>query len=634
MPPVMPLDKAPHVPMLGLNTLWFQVAGTICNLRCSHCFISCSPENDSHKMMTRSQVQRYLVEARELGVKEFYFTGGEPLLNRELPGILADALQIGPATVLTNGMLITASIARVMRETQDASPHPLEFRVSLDGSTAEQNDRIRGKGVFAKATQGIRNLRGVGFEPIITACQIDETRPPDEFRRGFEDLARRVGQATPRLKILPPLFLGALAKTGRPYHPHERVSDACFVNYPWESLQCSTCRMVTSEGVYVCPILIDEPTARMGRTIRETLRPFPLAFSACYTCRMQGLSCANPPEPYTKGRGVPMHAPQVTIRADGEITRADVQQFYAEAALDPKPALCCPGGYDASETAHIPKEVLERSYGCGSPMGAAGLIPGEIVVDLGSGAGIDVFVAAQKVERNGKVIGVDMTPEMRAQALGAADQVARNLGYRNTEFRHGYLEEIPVDGQSVDLVTSNCVLNLSRDKRKVFREIARILRHGGRFVIADILSEKPVPREWQGDKQLWGECIAGALSEEEFLAAALETGFYGLQILTRTSYRRVGGHNFYAVTVRGWKFQKGSTCVYTGQHAIYLGPYSQVSDDDGHTYRRGVPFEICTDTAAKLASPPYGGQFLITGPQVSQARAMTCSPSSSGERCC
>jgi AdoMet-dependent heme synthase len=367
VPPIMPLDKAPHVPLLGLKTLWLQVAGTICNLRCSHCFISCSPENDSHNMMTRSQVQHYLAEARELGVEEFYFTGGEPFLNRELPGILSDALQIGPSTVLTNGMLITAAIARAMKELQDASAHPLEFRVSLDGSTAERNDRIRGKGVFAKATQGIRNLRAVGFEPIITACVTDETQDPDEFRHGFEDLARSVGQAEPRLKILPPLFLGAMERTVRPYHAHERVTDACFVNYSWEGLQCSTSRMVTSEGVYVCPILIDEPTARMGRTLRETLRPFPLAFSACYTCRMQGLSCANPPEPPSKGRVLPMHRPHHAIRVDGDVTRADVQAFYAEAARAPKPALCCPGGYDAAETTHIPKEVLERAYGRWGP---------------------------------------------------------------------------------------------------------------------------------------------------------------------------------------------------------------------------------------------------------------------------
>jgi SAM-dependent methyltransferase len=255
-------------------------------------------------------------------------------------------------------------------------------------------------------------------------------------------------------------------------------------------------------------------------------------------------------------------------------------------------------------------------------------------VDLGSGAGIDVFVAAKKVGRQGKVIGVDMTPDMLAQALVAAGQVARDLAYRNTEFRHGYLEEIPVDDASVDLVTSNCVVNLSTDKRKVFREIARILRHGGRFVIADIVSEKPVPPEWKGNTQLWGECIAGALSEEEFLAGAREAGFYGLQILARTFYREVEGQIFHAVTVRGWTFQKGSTCVYTGQHAIYLGPYAQVSDDDGHTYQRGVPFEICTDTAGKLAAPPYAGQFVITGPQPAQAQAVTCGPSPGGGRCC
>lgn len=616
--------------MLKLKTVWFQVAGTLCNLRCSHCFISCSPENNSHKMMTRTQVRRTLDEAKELGAEDFYFTGGEPFLNREMIEILSDALEVGPCTVLTNGMLISEETARKLSEIQKAFRHTLTFRVSLDGATAGENDKIRGKGVFAKATQGIRNLRTFGFEPIITACQTDEKINPDEFKKGFEELARSLGQSEPRLKILPPLLLGALEKMARPYGENERVTDTCFTSFLWENLQCSTSRMVTAEGVYVCPILIDEPTALMGQTLKETLRPFPLAYSACYTCRAQGLSCANPKEI----GGIT----QMKNNGHKSVTREDVQEFYARAAEKPQPELCCPGGYDPAETSHIPKEVLERAYGCGSPISLAQPSEGEAAVDLGCGAGIDVFIAAKKVGENGRVIGVDMTQEMLTRALVAQTQVEESLGFRNTEFRHGTLEEIPVDTETADLVTSNCVLNLSVNKMKVFQEIARILKHGGRFVIADILSEKAVPEALRQDKKLWGECLTGALTREEFLDSAKEAGFYGLEILQRKFYKEVEGYKFYSVVVRGLKFKKGQKCVYIGQFATYLGPYAQVSDDDGHAYKRGIPFEICTDTAAKLKLPPYAGQFFINEPnqppEGTEKKAVSCAPSSAGKSCC
>jgi len=286
----------PYVPMLRFETLWFQVAGTICNIQCNHCFISCSPTNDTHKMMSRTMVRRYLNESREKRVKDFYFTGGEPFLNRELPDILEDALALGPCTVLTNGMLITDALAQRLARVRAASPHKLEFRVSLDGPTAEENDAIRGKGVFERATRGIQRLRAVGFDPIITSSQVDEKVSLETLRRRFEELALSLGYAKPRVKILPALLMGEQAKNRRGYRPEERVTEKCFENYPYEKLICSTSRMATAQGVYVCPILVNEPTAKMGDTLSDTLRPFPLAYQPCYTCRVGGLSCNNDPE--------------------------------------------------------------------------------------------------------------------------------------------------------------------------------------------------------------------------------------------------------------------------------------------------------------------------------------------------
>ena len=176
-------------------------------------------------------------------------------------------------------------------------------------------------------------------------------------------------------------------------------------------------------------------------------------------------------------------------------SRKIVQEYYGDAAVEPKSEICCPVQGSAQDLAHIPPKLLERSYGCGSPVFAAEIAEGEVVVDLGSGSGVECFVASKLVGPRGRVIGVDMTPDMLALAHGAAGEVAENLGYRNANFVRGYLETLPVAEGTVDVVLSNCVINLSPEKLKVFSEIHRVLRPGGRMVIADIVSESEVPED-------------------------------------------------------------------------------------------------------------------------------------------
>src|SRR5436190_5253050 len=152
------MSAHPHVPMRALDTLWFQVAGTLCNIECTHCFISSSPTNRSHAMLSLNAVESRLAEARELGVKEYYFTGGEPFLNREMIPILAATLKQGPATVLTNGMLLRKEICVQLHELADASEYSLYVRVSLDGFDRQTHDRIRGAGVWERVMIGLHNL--------------------------------------------------------------------------------------------------------------------------------------------------------------------------------------------------------------------------------------------------------------------------------------------------------------------------------------------------------------------------------------------------------------------------------------------------------------------------------------------
>jgi len=315
---------------------------------------------------------------------------------------------------------------------------------------------------------------------------------------------------------------------------------------------------------------------------------------------------------------------------DVDKPRATVREFYGAAAEEPVAALCCPTKYDDSTIAHIPQDVLDRFYGCGSPMTSAGIKSGEVVIDLGSGAGIDVFIAAKFVGPTGKAIGVDMTEQMLAVARENQPRVATSLGYDAVEFREGFLEQIPIDSKSADLVTSNCVVNLSPDKPRVFAEMWRILNDHGRILISDIVSERRVPPHLKTNSQLWGQCIVGALTQEEFLAELEQAGFYGLEILKKTYWKDVEGFPFFSVTVRGYKFEKTSGCVFKGHRAIYLGPAKAFVDEEGHMFPRNEPYEICTDTVAKLSNPPYKGMFAILDPGEERAGYACCGP----EGCC
>lgn len=321
------------------------------------------------------------------------------------------------------------------------------------------------------------------------------------------------------------------------------------------------------------------------------------------------------------------------LSVDLNKSRRIVQDFYGKAAKIPQPQLCCPGGYQEAETAHIPGEILEIAYGCGSPMDLAGIQPGEVVVDLGAGGGIDCFIAAKKVGPTGKVVGIDMTDAMLSKAIQAKELVAGNLGYDVVTFKKGYLEEIPLPPKFADLVTSNCVINLSPDKKHVFVEIWRILKDFGRIVISDTVSEKPLSVGIKANPRLWGECVSGALTEEEYLADLERAGFYGLSVLKRSLWREVEGYRFYSIVIKGYKLEKKTGCSYIGQKAVYLGPMQAVIDEEGHLFPRNQAIEVCTDTAAKLKKPPYKGSFVVIEGEQTDQRTETADTSTEGDCC-
>jgi len=222
---------------------------------------------------------------------------------------------------------------------------------------------------------------------------------------------------------------------------------------------------------------------------------------------------------------------------DSKQTHDLVRKAYAEAA---RKQSCCGSGSEKSSCCEPkpytvpdhPVPEAELGLSCGNPLAFGHIRPGDVVVDLGSGAGKDVFLAAQKVGPAGHAIGVDMTPEMLVLARRNAEKFLKTTGLSNVEFRQGLIEALPVDDASVDVVISNCVINLSPDKAQVFREVHRVLKAGGRMIVSDIVLNRELPTTIRENEQLYSACLAGALLRDDYLQAIRDAGFRQVEMLS------------------------------------------------------------------------------------------------------
>ena len=295
-----------------------------------------------------------------------------------------------------------------------------------------------------------------------------------------------------------------------------------------------------------------------------------------------------------------------------------VSRRYAKAVTNGE-QLCCPTGYNHEDLGQfIPEPVLRVSYGCGTPVGLSTVLPGEVVLDIGSGGGIDCFEASRKVGAQGRVIGVDMTDEMLALARTHAPAVAKNLGYptSNVDFRKGFADAMPVEDNQVDLIISNCVINLAPDKVKVFQEMFRVLRPGGRFTISDVVADQPIPNYLMYDKAKWGDCLSGALTIKDYWGGLRGAGFKGLHQITVIPWRIIDGIHFVSITLTGYKPASLSS-IPAPAFATLTGPFSQVVDELNTTYYRGKPQSVDERTASLLALAPYKDRFIVTEQPVS-----------------
>jgi SAM-dependent methyltransferase len=316
-------------------------------------------------------------------------------------------------------------------------------------------------------------------------------------------------------------------------------------------------------------------------------------------------------------------------------TLADVRRYYGQvlhATSDLKTSACCAGDavppHLRDLVAAVHPEVRERFYGCGLPLPPA--LAGCTVVDLGCGTGRDTFVLSRLVGEHGRVVGVDMTREQLAVAHRHRDWHAERYGYArsNVELREGYIEDLATLGvadASVDVVVSNCVVNLSPDKPRVFREIFRVLKPGGELYFSDVFADRRVPAELQRDPVLLGECLAGALYHEDFRRLLADVGCADARVVASAPItlvdpaieRRIGMVRFASRTIRAFKLALEDRCEDYGQVAEYLGTIAELPHafelDHHHRLERGRPMLVCGNTADMLSGSRYAPHFRVTG---------------------
>lgn len=325
-----------------------------------------------------------------------------------------------------------------------------------------------------------------------------------------------------------------------------------------------------------------------------------------------------------------------------------VKEYYGKILKtnqDLKTSACCTADsmplYLREILKEIHDEVKDKFYGCGSPIPMA--LEGKTVLDLGSGSGRDCYLLSKLVGPNGRVIGVDMTDEQIAVAKKHLDYQTNKFGYTtpNVTFIKGYIEDLETAGiksSSVDLVTSNCVVNLSPNKARVFSEIFRVLKPGGELYFSDVFSSRRLPDSIINDEVMIGECLGGALYTEDFRRLLFELGCKDYRFTSQTKIslnnaeiQQKSGHiDFYSMTVRAFKLDLEDRCEDFGQVATYLGTINEAPNafllDDHHLFEKGKPVLVCGNTAQMLQSTRYADHFRVVGDRSQHFGLFDCGP--------
>ncbi|MCF7907456.1 MAG: arsenosugar biosynthesis radical SAM protein ArsS [Candidatus Omnitrophica bacterium] len=629
-----------------LTTLQVNM-GDLCNQSCSHCHVGSSPQGK--KIMPLEVVDRILEFLSKNRGLILDITGGAPELNPNFDYFLEKARPLAREIVIRSNLTVFFEPGKEYLP-EFFKRNNIHLICSLPCYEEKNVDAQRGLGVFEKSIKALQLLNSCGYsqdkELVLDLAYNPKgiNLPPqqDILEREYrENLKKSYGVEFNRLVAMTNVpikrFKEYLEANGE-YSNYVRLLEDNFNPDTVTGIMCRRYLSVGYDGkLYDCDFnqslnwaLKDEkakPLSIDKVDIKDIENRDVMVGEHCFSCTAGfGSSCQGALD-----------------------IKETVKAYYGKVlktTKDLKTTACC--SVDAMPKkqreylAKIHPEICDKFYGCGSPIPP--LLKDLKVLDLGCGTGRDTYLVSQMVGSRGFVIGVDMTDEQLDIARKHIDYQTEKSGFKkpNVDFRKGYIENLKSVGikdNSIDLVISNCVINLSPDKIGVFSEVFRVLKPGGEFYFADVFCGRRMPEHLKHDSVLYGECLGGALYIEDFRRSLRKIGCLDYRVVTsrrialnnKEVEEKVGGIDFYSMTIRAFKLDDlEDICEDYGQTAVYLGTISgcahQFKLDDHHLFFTGKPMLVCGNTASMLSNTRYGKHFKIVGDKSRHFGPFPCGP--------
>jgi arsenite methyltransferase len=640
-----------------LTTLQVNM-GDLCNQSCSHCHIEASPAGKN--IMSRKVVNDTLDFLRKNWIKTLDITGGAPELNPNFEYFVESARPLVAELIVRSNL--TVLLERGQKHLPDFFRlNKVHLICSLPCYTKENVDRQRGAGVFEKSIKALKLLNETGFtkrhdlqmDLVYNALRAYLPGAQDLLEKDYKKaLKENFGIEFNRLLTITNVPIKKFKDYLELNNEYEKYSNALEDNFNPKTIETLMCRTFLSVGydgrLYDCDFNL-----ALGYGLKDTRGNYVkinklsleelesreiITGEHCLACTAgSGSSCQGA-----------LTNENIQISQTRE-KKETVKEYYGKVLKtqkDLKTSACC--SVEAfpepmkSIIKNIDPEILDKFYGCGSPLPP--LLEGCRVLDLGSGTGRDVYIASVLVGEHGFITGVDMTDEQLNVARKYKDAQMNRFGFKrcNVDFKKGYIEDLKeagIEDNSQDVVISNCVINLSPDKRRVFSEIFRVLKPGGELYFSDVFADRRVPEDLKNDPVLYGECLCGAMYIEDFRRMLRELGCFDSRVMSKRKISigdsevaaKVGNIEFYSMTIRAFKLDDlEDICEDFGQVAYYQGTIPSLPHqfilDDHHEFIAHKPMLVCGNTASMLKNTRFGKHFKIIGDTSRHFGPFPCGP--------
>jgi radical SAM/Cys-rich protein len=631
-----------------LTTLQVNL-GDLCNQSCVHCHINASPAGT--KIMSKEVIDDILRFLARTKIRTLDITGGAPELNPHFDYLMTSARPLVPEIIVRSNLTVFFEPGKEYLPAFLKKNH-VHLICSLPCYTKENVDKQRGQGVFEKSIKALTLLNELGFSKgnglrldlVYNPMGANLPGPQDKLEQDYKKaLKENYRIEFDRLLTITNVpiekFKNYLDGNDENEHYYELLKKS-FNPATLEGLMCRSFLSIGFDGrLYDCDFNLALGLAMKGPkgaflTLRD-LRPEDLegreimTGEHCLSCTAGSGSSCQGALASSEGKIAGL------CTSAAEDAKSAVKEYYGKilrSKQDLKTSACCSADSfpepQRSILAMIEPEILEKFYGCGSPIPSC--LEGCRVLDLGSGTGRDVYLAAKLVGEEGFVTGVDMTDEQLEIARKHEKTQMKKFGFKrcNVDFKKGYIEDLReagIEDNSQDVVISNCVINLSPDKKSVFSEIFRVLKPGGELYFSDVFADRRIPDEVRKDPVLYGECLGGAMYIEDFRRLLRELGCLDYRVMSQRKIAisdpaiidKVGQITFCSMTVRAFKLDLEDLCEDFSQVAYYQGTIPnhphRFQLDDHHIFITNKPMLVCGNTASMLSDTRYGKHFKITG---------------------